>query len=281
VALATWIGGCSEGNAPPAETATGAVELYAMNCGRFLDSDQAAYSDDGAYDGRSGEMADPCYLIRHPRGDLLWDLGLPESTADAPDGLPDPFGPSRMFVAKKLTAQLAELGLTPADIEFISVSHSHFDHIGNGNLFADTSTWIVDTDEHHYAFSDAARDQPGFSEYSRLETATTVLIDGNGNYDVFGDGSVTIVQAPGHTPGHAVLLVRLAEAGPILLTGDLWHIAESRPAKRVPVFNTDKAQTLQSMEKIEALARSTGARVVLQHVVEDFAAMPQFPLPLK
>jgi len=89
-----------------------------------------------------------------------------------------------------------------------------------------------------------------------------------------------IVQAPGHTPGHTVLLVRLPEAGPVLLTGDLWHIAESRAARRVPRCNTDRAQTLRTMDKVEQLARESGARVVLQHVPGDFDALPRFPAAL-
>jgi glyoxylase-like metal-dependent hydrolase (beta-lactamase superfamily II) len=251
-----------------------------MNCGRFANSDQRAFADDGAYDGKGGEMVNPCYLIRHPKGDLLWDLGLPESIADTPEGVPDPPF-SRTFVSKKLTAQLAELGLKPTDIEFISVSHSHFDHIGNANLFALQSTWIVDAEERAYAFTDQMRKEPGFANYNLLENAKTTLVKGHANHDVFADGSVTIIQAPGHTPGHTVLLVKLTKAGPVLLAGDLWHIADSRLNKRVPVFNTDRGQTLVSMEKIEALAASMGARVVLQHVIEDFASMPAFPAPLE
>ena len=92
---------------------------------------------------------------------------------------------------------------------------------------------------------------------------------------------MTIIQAPGHTPGHTVLLVRLPKAGPVLLTGDLWHIAESQAARRVPRFNTDRAQTLESMDKVEALARETHARVVREHVPEDIAALPRFPQPLR
>jgi len=92
---------------------------------------------------------------------------------------------------------------------------------------------------------------------------------------------VVIYQAHGHTPGHTIALVRLKEAGPVLLTGDLWHIAESRAAKRVPRFNTDRAQTLKSYELTEALAAKLKARVVRQHVPEDFEAMPKFPEPMR
>lgn len=253
------------------------VRLYAMDCGRITVADADAFADDGSYKGVSRNLVVPCYLIRHPKGDLIWDTGLPQSIADLPGGV----GPGGIVIAHKLTDQLKQLGLTPADIEYLSISHSHFDHIGNAGLFAG-STWIVDADERVHAFRPQARaDAIQFGAYSKLETARTLLIEGDASHDVFGDGSVTIVQAPGHTPGHTVLLVRLAKAGPVLLTGDMWHLAESRAARRVPRFNFDRAATLRSMDKVEKLARQTRARVVRQHVPEDFAALPQFPLALR
>jgi glyoxylase-like metal-dependent hydrolase (beta-lactamase superfamily II) len=183
----------------------------------------------------------------------------------------------RFSVARKLTDQLAQIGLAPADIEFLSVSHSHLDHIGNGGLFAQ-STWIVDAEERAHAFRPEARaDAQQFAAYAALENAPTRLIQGDADYDVFGDGRVMIIQAPGHTPGHTVLLVRLPRAGPVLLSGDLYHFTESRTHRRVPRFNTDRAQTLASMDKFERIARETGARVIIEHVPADFASLPAFP----
>ena len=253
------------------------VRLYAMDCGKLTMANADGFSDDGAYKGVPASMIVPCYLIRHPKGDLVWDTGVPQSIADLPGGV----GPGGVSVSRKLTDQLKDLGLTPADIEYISVSHSHFDHIGNAGLFA-ASTWIVDPKEREFAFRAGARaDARGFAAYSALETAKTVLIEGDGPHDVFGDGSVTIHKTPGHTPGHTVLLVQLPKAGPVILTGDMWHIAESRAARRVPRFNFNRADTLASMDKIEALAKATKARVILEHVPADFDALPKFPAALR
>ena len=253
------------------------VRLYVMDCGKLTMANADGFSDDGAYKGVPATMVVPCYLIRHPKGDLVWDTGVPQSIADLPGGA----APGGVTVTRKLTDQLKQLGLTPSDIEYLSVSHSHFDHIGNGGLFA-ASTWIVDPKERAFAFRTSSRaDVKGFAAYSALEASKTILIDGDGPYDVFGDGSVTIHKTPGHTPGHTVLLVKLRKAGPVLLTGDMWHIAASRAARRVPRFNVDKAQTLASMDRVEALAKATGARVILQHVPADFDALPKFPLPLR
>lgn len=265
----------------PAQSAGAAskpdVRLYTMDCGKLTMANADGFADDGSYKGKPASMVVPCYLIRHPKGDLVWDTGVPQSIADNPGGT----APGGIIVTAKLTDQLKQLKLTPADIEYLSISHSHFDHIGNAGLFA-ASTWIVDADERAYAFRPGARaDTRGFAAYSALETSTTVLIEGDATHDVFGDGSVTIHQTPGHTPGHTVLLVRLRKAGPVILTGDMWHIAESRAARRVPRFNVDRAMSLSSMDKVEALARETGARVVLEHVPADFDALPKFPKALR
>lgn len=259
------------------ERATPSVQLYAMDCGRATFSDVGVFADDGSFNGQSRELVDPCYLIRHPEGDLLWDWGFPDAVADMPNGLELPEMGARVTMSAKLADQLAQLNVAPADIEFISLSHSHTDHTGNGNMFAG-ATWIVDADERAHMFRDEARaDTRSFSTYNELESAETRLIEGDGDHDVFGDGSVTIIQTPGHTPGHAVLLVRLPESGPVLLTGDMYHLAESRERRTVPVFNTDRAQTLASMDKVERIAADTGARVIRQHVREDFEALPRFP----
>ena len=179
-------------------------------------------------------------------------------------------GKVQITVKTKLTDALRTIGLKPHDIEFIAISHSHFDHIGNGNLFA-ASTWIVDADEHAWAFRTSARSQPGFTAYRELESARTRKMEGHGDLDVFGDGTVMLVQAPGHTPGHMVLLLRLQSAGAVLLAGDLWNTPESRaPARGSP-------EELASINKIEALIAAEKARVVRQHVLADFASLPTFP----
>ena len=258
-------------------TAAPDVRLYTMDCGRLTMTNADVFADDGAYKGKPASMVVPCYLIRHPKGDLVWDTGVPQAIADNPGGA----APGGIAVKVKLTDQLKQLNLTPADIEYVSVSHSHFDHIGNAGLFA-ASTWIVDADERTYAFRPGARaDAKSFAAYSALETSKTVLIEGDAIHDVFGDGSVTIHQTPGHTPGHTVLLVRLRKAGAVILTGDMWHIAESRAARRVPRFNVDRAMSLRSMDKIEALASANKARVILEHVPADFDALPKFPKALR
>jgi len=267
--------------APPAQkTETPAAEgvaLYALDCGRIHLTDADMYADDHAYKGQAKDLVDPCFLIRHPpKGDLLWDTGLPTAFADSPAT----FGVHEVTVPHRLTDQLTQLGLTPADIDYVSISHAHFDHAGNANLFTG-STWILDKDERDWMFRPEARKAADeFALYSGIENAKTTLIEGDGDYDVFGDGSVKIIQAPGHTPGHTVLLVTLA-SGPVLLTGDMWHIAESRAARRVPAFNTDRAQTLRSMDKVERVAAETHARVIRQHVPEDIAGLPAFPQPLR
>ena len=252
------------------------VRLYAMDCGRAAFTNVDVFADDGSFANQSRTLVDPCYLIRHPSGDLIWDTGFPDAVAGMEGGLQLQAMGAHVTMARTLVDQLTQLDLTPADIEFVSFSHAHGDHTGNGNLFAG-STWIVDPDERAYLFRPEARaDAQSFAAYNLLENAQTRLIEEE-SYDVFGDGSVVIYQAPGHTPGHAIVLLKLPNAGAVLLTGDMYHLAESRERRTVPRFNVDRAQTLASMDLVERLAEENSALVIRQHVQEDFDALPRFP----
>ena len=261
---------------PSTEAASAApeVKLYAMDCGRISLTDADVFADDGAYEDVAQELVDPCYLIRHPDGDMIWDAGLPTFVGESEGGVDN--GPFHLELDTTLPSELAELGLTPDDIDIVSFSHSHFDHVGQVAQFAN-ARWIVDADERAWMFNDENRAAETFGLVAPLETWTPTLIEGDGDYDVFGDGSVVIVQAPGHTPGHTILKLELANAGTVLLTGDMWHIAESQEARRVPRFNVDREQTLASMDKVEALAAETDATIIRQHVPADRALIPAFP----
>lgn len=250
------------------------VRLYVMDCGRIDMLDLSLFSSDGEYEqGQQHQAADMCFLIRHPEGDLMWDAGLADTLHNEEEGITN--GPFRLSVPKTLESQLTEIGVTPAEIEYFSFSHSHFDHVGNAALFAG-STLLIDQDERDHMFRPEARaNGESFALVAPLQDADTITFDGD--YDVFGDGSVTILAMPGHTPGHTSLRINLENEGPVLLTGDLYHLLESRKNRIVPSFNSDKEETLRSMDRFEQLARETGALVIIQHSLEDMNAMPLAP----
>jgi len=255
------------------------VRLYTLDCGHAEFKDFGLGSDTGDYDGRPAELADPCFLIKHPKGWLLWDAGLPAalprsvSGGVAPQDMLAKLG-FRTWIARPLVDQLADLGLEPRDIDYVAFSHMHFDHVGNANLFT-RATWILNRDELAWALADPPHVSMVPELFSEYTHANTKLIDGD--FDVFGDGTVRILKTPGHTPGSSALLVKLAEAGPVLLSGDLYVTVEGRLHRHVPGGNADRAATLASMDRIEAIARMQHARVVVQHAPEDFARLPKAP----
>lgn len=253
-------------------TATG-VRLYALDCGRIQLADMGMFSDTGEYDGRPGQLVSPCFVVVHPSGTLLWDTGLGDHLAGkGPVAAP---GGVTLQVDRSLQSQLQMIGVKQPD--YLALSHTHFDHTGNAQAFRD-ATWIINRHE-----LEAAHKEPGaFINPDHIRPprqASQQLIDGD--HDVFGDGSVKILRAPGHTPGHHALLVRLAGSGPVILSGDLYHTRENRQFQRVPSFNTNRADTLASMNRIETLARNLGARIIVQHDPADFAALPQAPAYLE
>lgn len=254
------------------------VRLYAMDCGTATFKDFGAFSDTGDYEGKAHTAGVSCYLIRHPRGLLLWDLGLADKLGETPGGVEAAGGAIHLQVDKPLLPQLVQIGVTPDDVTFLAFSHLHFDHTGNANAFAN-STWLMNKAE----LDAGLMDPPPFgvdpSTFSAYKTAKLEMIVGD--RDVFGDGSVRILSAPGHTPGHQVLMIQLAKAGTVILSGDLYHTRLNHKLHNVPGINTSRADTLASFDRIDKIVRNRKARFVIQHSPEDFAALPKFPAYLK
>ena len=254
------------------------VRLYTMDCGTIEAKDFGLFADTGEYDGVPQRLGDSCYLIRHPKGNLLWDAGLSDQIAESKDGVEVMGGAVRLSVAKPLLSQLAAIGVKPEDVNYVAFSHFHFDHVGNANAFV-KATWLLNQHEME-AISGAT---PPFGMDPALVSAmkTAKVESHTGDKDVFGDGSVRILAAPGHTPGHQVLAVRLPKAGLVILAGDLWHTTDNRRFKRVPAINTSRADTLASFDRIETIAKGKKARVVIQHVEADYESLPKPPAYLQ
>src|SRR5262245_35672305 len=232
----------------------GIQRLYVLDCGQNVGKDQSRWSP-GVNEGRSIEFSDNCYLIRHDKGLLLWDTGVPDSVAAMPDGLVVANGAITYRRTKTLADQLAQIGVKPADITYVAVSHTHGDHVGNIALFA-TSTVLIQGAEYEWAM--AGPNKPAF-----VPTQTITKL--GGDHDVFGDGSVMILSTPGHTPGHQSLLVSLPQTGGIVLSGDAVHFQDNWTHKRVPQMNFNKEQTLASLQRIAATLDERKAQLWINH----------------
>jgi len=253
---------------------SGPIRIYALDGGHIEIANMGPFTDTGENEGKASSLVASAFLIRHPKGDLLWDSGLGDAIADQKDGIALAPG-FRATVSTKLVDQLQRAGVAPSDIDFLAFSHMHGDHTGNANAFP-LATWLLNQRELDYALSNPTPfgvQPPTFTSYKAVNKQFV-----SGDHDVFGDGKVRIIKAPGHTPGHQVLVVSLAKAGTIVLSGDLYHTRLNAKNKLVPSFNASRADTLASFDRIDRILKNTHGRLIIQHAEEDFATLPRPPL---
>jgi glyoxylase-like metal-dependent hydrolase (beta-lactamase superfamily II) len=223
-------------------------------------------------------MPVPCFLIAHPRGTLMWDVGvIPDSIVEAQAaGASANVNPTvAARVTRTLKSQLADVGYSASNITYVAISHAHIDHTANLNAFAG-STWLTRAAERDFMWAENnPRVNPTF--YSALKNGKTIVIDKD-EHDVFGDGTVIIKAAPGHTPAHQVLVLRLARTGPVMLSGDLYHYPEERTFKRAPPDNEfNVAQSAASRVTIEAYLATTKMPLWIEHDYEFIAKLKKSP----
>jgi glyoxylase-like metal-dependent hydrolase (beta-lactamase superfamily II) len=251
------------------------VKLFVFNCGDLL---FPSVQNFGVGDNETTvrDLVVPCYVIEHPKGTLLWDGGLPSAVADIPGWQRNPESGTQFRLQRTLQDQLLgmDLGFDLSSIDLAAFSHIHYDHVGVANELSN-ATWLVQRGDYDAVVNDAA--VPGYDPalLAEIRKRPTEVLDGD--FDVFGDGTVRLIAATGHTPGHQVLYVELAEFGPLILSGDLYHFRISREQRRVPLFNVDKGLTLTAMDKVEALVAATGATFWIEHDAALFQTLALAP----
>ncbi|MEK9282444.1 N-acyl homoserine lactonase family protein [Bradyrhizobium sp. ISRA442] len=240
--------------APAQSQKSGVEKLYILNCGEGTAGDISRWTP-GLNEGKSMDFVDTCYLIRHGQDWFLWDTGIADAVAAMPNGLA-PADPKAVTWRrpKTLQAQLGQIGVKPADIKMMGVSHTHPDHIGNVEMFPQAMLYV----------QKAEYDWPGANNEPRFKPSHPVELLVGDKY-VFGDGSVTILSTPGHTPGHQSLLVKLPKIGAVLLSGDAVHFKDNWDNRRVPSMNVNKDQSSASMQKIADTLGKEKAQLWINH----------------
>jgi len=244
------------------------LKLTVFDCGQLSFPDVSAFGLSNE-ETTVRELFVPCYLIQHDEHLMVWDAGLPLTDVGQVGG--------NSRYDKSFIEQLADMDIEPADIDLVAFSHMHYDHVGAANAFTGATLLIQETEA--VAAFEHPEDNPVFRAelYNKLRNASRRSL--NGDYDVFGDGSVKIISAPGHTPGHQALYLELSNYGPLILSGDLYHFEASRTLRRIPSFNTNVEETLSSMDKIEELLVASGATFWIEHskqLAESLNLAPAF-----
>ena len=262
--------------APPPPKSPAELSLWRLDCGEFVIKQYGAFfSDTFQYPAGPKNIVGSCYVIRHGDRYMLWDTGLTDELV----GHPYDNQAQTLRVRRSLVDQLGELKLRPEQIELIGISHWHFDHTGQARHFPQAKLLMGRADI-EFLRRDPPVDADSVKAMAHWLTGGGTIEPLDGDRDIFGDGSVVMLDMPGHTPGHYSLLVRL-KSGPVLLSGDLYHFTEQVANRGVPPFNHDRADTLASMDRYERIARNLGARTIIQHDPRDIDKLPAFPATAK
>jgi N-acyl homoserine lactone hydrolase len=267
--LAVGLGGAAQAPAIKKAQPPAAMRLYVFDCGllNIAPAGVARYHVTPAETGET-RMPVPCFLVAHPKGTLMWDVGvIPDETVEAQrskGGAHFDVNPvSAAVVTRTLKSQLAAIGYSPTDITYVAISHAHKDHSANLNQFA-ASTWLVRPPERDFMWKKGnERVEPSF--YTKLEHSKSIPLDKD-EYDVFGDGKAIIKAAPGHTPGHQVLVLQLASLGRVMIAGDLYHYLPERTFHRAPPDNEfNVQQSAASRTMIEEYVKKTNVTLWIEH----------------
>jgi glyoxylase-like metal-dependent hydrolase (beta-lactamase superfamily II) len=221
------------------------------------------FSDTYAYGDLKLQFVFSCYLVKHDDEYLLWDTG---HATTAPNVAPK----------VSLVDYLAKIDVKPEQIKYVGISHYHADHTGQIASFP-KATLLIGAREWDAISAPKPAEGVNFKPFESWLKGDSKVEPQSTDKDVFGDGSVIVLRTPGHTPGHSSLLVKLAEKGPVILSGDAVHFRENYDTDGVPAFNFDRTQTIASIDRMKKIAANLKGTVIIQHDARDVEKLPVFP----
>jgi N-acyl homoserine lactone hydrolase len=220
----------------------------------------------------------PAFLIEHERGLVLFDTSLDYNAAGDPFKV---FGDMAEKYAitytidQRIDNQLESIGFRPEDVTHVILSHGHFDHTGGCLLFP-TAKFFTTIEELRYAF------WPDPAQHDLFNRDALEAMRGfdwrlmSGDLDLFGDGSIQILRAPGHTPGSSALLVRL-ESSSFLLTGDVVHLRSAWTRGVQMPLDWNSSESVRSIKRLQQIADAHQAEVWIGHDPVDWARFKHAP----
>jgi glyoxylase-like metal-dependent hydrolase (beta-lactamase superfamily II) len=240
------------------------IELHALTCG-WLEASLGLFRE-----GEPGRIRVPVpsYLIRHPRGAVVFDSGLHRELQHDPEARVGAI--ARVFQisfapGEELAAQLAARAVDPGEVRWLVSSHLHFDHVG-GNAQLPNARWLLQRREWEAA-GDADWRARNFVDPRDYDLGHDRLL-ADGEHDLFGDGSLVCLPTFGHTPGHQSLRVRTA-GGDVVLTADACYLRRTLADGVLPPNVSDADAMRASLARLRAL-RDAGARLVFGHEPEGW-----------
>ena len=257
-------------SAQGARSAVSSPRIYIFDNGAIRGLDPALFNFKRE-ELKEVDFVNTSYLIVHPRGTLMFDAGAIADSHLKGDEVTE----GVVTASKPLLPQLSAAGYAPRDVTYFALSHFHSDHTANANEFA-TATWIVQKAERDFMFADSPQGIIQPATYAALRNAKSKVLD-NEDFDVFGDGTVVVMATPGHTPGHQVVAVKLANRGTVILGGDLYHYPEERTTGRIPTFEFNAEQSKASRARVEQYLKDNDATLWIEHDVATHAALPKSP----
>jgi glyoxylase-like metal-dependent hydrolase (beta-lactamase superfamily II) len=224
------------------------------------------------------EVPVPFYLLRHQDGDVIVDGGNPLAAARDPrahwGGLADIFE-LHMSEDEHCVAQLERLGVEPSSVRHVVQTHLHMDHTGALGHFPD-ATVVVHRREREAALAAESALVTGYvrPDYDRPELRWQLV---DGELDLFGDGTIRLLETPGHAAGHTSLLLQLEETGPVLLTADAADNRDQWEGRAHPRALFSREAANRSLELLRRRAAETGALVVFGHDPENWDGLVHAP----
>jgi N-acyl homoserine lactone hydrolase len=240
------------------QAAPAKIQLWRLDCGLF---------DIDDLEGR-GRVLMPvsCYLIRHGDRLVLFDAGLDSALAARSQRQ----NGQTLSLKRTLADQFKEIGVDPAKVGTLIVSHYHGDHHGQAETVANARLLIGAGD------AAALRGEDEKGALAPWLEGRRPVEEISADRDLFGDGRVIVLHTPGHTPGHLSLLVKL-QGKAFLLTGDLVHDRDQLAERKPSGNHVDKVRGKAEIERIIALAEREKAAIVVGHDQDDLALLPAFP----